>query len=51
MTGTVKDILGDYALVVYDATGAESEVALALLPPGIDVGDRLKFENWEFSRI
>ena len=26
-----------------------SEVALALLPFGIDIGERLKFENYEFS--
>ncbi len=48
---TVTDIRGDYAVVRYDSTGVESEVAIALLPDFIDVGDRLKFENYEFSRI
>ena len=48
---TVIDIRGDYALVKYDQTGVESEVALALLPFGIDTGDRLKFENYEFTQI
>ncbi|HIT33439.1 MAG TPA: hypothetical protein IAC31_02260 [Candidatus Faecousia intestinigallinarum] len=48
---TVMDIRGDYVLIKYDATGVESEVAIALLPFGIDVGDRLLFENYEFSRI
>ncbi len=45
---TVVEICGDYALVKYDATGVETEVALALLPCGIDTGDRLKYENYEF---
>lgn len=48
---TVIDIRGDYALVKYDDTGVVSEVALALLPFGIDTGDRLKFENYEFTQI
>ncbi len=48
---TVTDIRGDYAYVTYDDTGIVSEVAIALLPLGIDVGDRLKFEDYEFSAI
>lgn len=48
---TVIDIRGDYAFVKYDDTGVISEVAIALLPFGIDMGDRLKFENYEFSPI
>ena len=51
MLCTVVDIRGDYAYVKYDSTGIVSEVAIALLPFGIDVGDRLKFENYEFERI
>lgn len=47
---TVMDIRGDYALVKYDDSGVESEVAIALLPFGIDVGDKLKYENYEFER-
>ena len=42
---TVIDIRGDYAFVKYDDTGVVSEVAIALLPFGIDVGDKLKFEK------
>ncbi len=49
MLCTVIDIHGDYAIVKYDTTGVVSEVAIALLPFGIDVGDKLKFENFEFS--
>ena len=48
---TVTDIRGDYAYITYDATGILSEVAIALLPVGIDIGDRLIFENHEFSKI
>ena len=47
----VTDIRGDYALIKYDDTGVTSEVALALLPFAIDIGDRLIYENYEFNRI
>ncbi len=50
MLCTVIDILGDYAIVRYADSGIESQVAVALLPFGIDVGDQLKFENYEFTR-
>ena len=48
---TVTDIRGDYAFVTYDDTGVVSEVALALLPYDIDIGTRLKFEDFEFTTI
>lgn len=51
MLCTVVDIRGDYAFVEYDDSGIISEVAIALLPYGIDVGDRLKFEEYEFTQI
>ena len=41
-TCTVIDIAGDYAIIKYDSTGAEGQVALALLPEGLNVGDRLR---------
>ena len=44
----ITDIRGDYAFVKYEDTGVVSEVALALLPFGVDVGDRLKFVDFEF---
>ena len=46
---TIVDIRGDYAFVQYDDTGVISEVAIALLPYGIDIGDKLLFENYEFT--
>lgn len=51
MICTVIDIRGDYAYVKYDDTGVISEVAIALLPFGTDVGDKLKFEDFEFTAI
>jgi len=51
MLCTIIDIRGDYAIVKYDQTGIESEVAIALLPFGSDIGDRLKFEDFEFTQI
>ena len=51
MLCTVTDIRGDYAYIKYDDSGVISEVALALLPFGIDIGDRLKFEDYEFTLI
>ena len=51
MICTVIDVRGDYAFVKYEQTGVVSEVAIALLPFGIDIGDRLKFEDFEFTQI
>ena len=51
MKCTVVDIRGDYAYVKYDETSVISEVAIALLPYGVDIGDRLKFEDYEFTQI
>ena len=51
MLCTVIDIRGDYAFVKYADSGIVSEVAIALLPFGIDVGDRLKYENYDFERV
>lgn len=51
MLCTIIDIRGDYAIVKYADTGVISEVAIALLPFGVDVGDKLKFEDYEFSTV
>ena len=51
MLCTVIDIRGDYAFVKYDDTGVVSEVAVALLPFGIDVGDRLIFQNYAYEIV
>ena len=51
MLCTVIDIRGDYAFVKYDSTGVVSEVAIALLPFGVDVGDRLKREFFDYEKL
>lgn len=51
MICTIVDIRGDYAYVRYQDSGVVSEVAIALLPFGVDVGDVLKFENYEFEKV
>ena len=51
MICTIIDIRGDYASIQYQDTGVISEVAVALLPFGINIGDKLKFEDFEFVRI
>lgn len=51
MLCTVIDIRGDYAFVKYDDTGVVSEVAIALLPFGVDVGDRLIFQNFSYEIV
>lgn len=51
MICTVIDIRGDYAYVRYQDSGVISEVAIALLPFGVDIGDSLKFEDFEFTPL
>lgn len=51
MLCTIIDIRGDYAFLRYQDTGVVSEVAIALLPFGVDVGDKLKFEDFEFTLV
>ena len=51
MICTVIDIRGDYAYVRYQDSGVISEVAIALLPFGVDIGDSLKFEDFEFTQV
>jgi len=45
---TVLDIAGDYADLRSDA-GVDNRVAMFLLPEGLAVGDRLLWENFEWS--
>ena len=47
----VMDIRGDYALIKFLDTGIETDVALALLPDFIDIGDMLKFENYTYEIV
>ena len=51
MICTIIDIRGDYAYVKYQDTGVVSEVAITLLTFGADIGDKLKFEDYEFTML
>ena len=42
-------IEGEYATLTDEATRDELFIAMALLPLGVDIGTRLRFENMEFS--
>ena len=49
---TVSRIDGDYAWLTSGEPGAEPVfIARALLPPEIDEGSRLKFENFQFETL
>ena len=48
---TLIKIEGEYATLKDEDSGEELFIAMALLPPGIDVGDRLHYEMLEYSII
>ena len=45
---TLRSINGDYAFLVSD-DGLETQVAMFLLPDGVDIGSRLLWANFEWS--
>lgn len=47
---TVIAVTGDYAIVRTDS-GIENQVALALLPDGVDTGTRLRFSEFAYHLI
>ncbi|MBC5786550.1 MULTISPECIES: DUF3006 domain-containing protein [Clostridiaceae] len=47
---TVQKINGDYAVLLSD-DGVENTVAMALLPFGVDEGNRLLWENFVYTII
>ncbi|MBQ9071126.1 MAG: hypothetical protein IJY23_07270 [Clostridia bacterium] len=49
---TITRIEGEYAYITpQDSPADELFIAMALLPPDVDVGDKLKLENFEFTVI
>ena len=44
----ISKIEGEYATLTDEASREELFIAMALLPLGVDIGTRLKFENMEF---
>lgn len=47
---SVTKIEGEYAYLA-DESGEELFIALALLPPGTDIGTKLHYEMFEYSVI
>ena len=45
----ITKIEGEYATLTDEKTEEELFIAMALLPYGSDIGDRLKYENFEFE--
>ena len=46
----ITRIEGEYAYI-QDENGEELFIAMALLPPGSDIGSMLKQENFEFTLL
>ncbi len=44
----IKKIEGEYATLCDKSSGEELFIALALLPMGADIGNCLRYENFEF---
>ena len=48
---TVVSIEGEYAVLCDMVTKDEVFIAMALLPPSVDVGSKLHFEMFEYTLI
>ncbi len=48
---TLTKIQGEYAILTDEESGEELFIAMALLPPGVDIGTRLHYEMLEYSII
>ena len=46
---TICRIDGEYAILADEESGEELFIALALLPLGVDVGTRLRYEMMEYT--
>ena len=44
-------IEGEYAYLAPEEGGEELFIAMALLPLGVDLGSKLKYENFEFEIV
>ncbi|MBQ9783550.1 MAG: hypothetical protein IJW44_03425 [Clostridia bacterium] len=47
----VKRIEGEYAILSDLVSGEELFIAMALLPPGVDIGTRLHYEMMEYTVV
>ena len=48
---TLAKIEGEYAILTDEQSGEELFIAMALLPPNVDVGSRLLYEMMEYTGI
>lgn len=48
---TVTKIDGEYAYIFEENTENEIFIAMALLPEGVDIGTKLKYEMFEYGII
>lgn len=48
---TLTEIEGEYAYLTDEKTGEKLFIAMMLLPPGSDIGSRLKYEDMSFELI
>ncbi len=48
---TVIKIEGEYATLRQNDTGDELFIAMALLPLGVDIGTKMRYENLEFTIV
>ena len=48
---TLTKIEGEYAILTDEKSGEELFIAMALLPPNVDVGTRLLYEMLEYTVI
>ena len=48
---TVTKIEGEYAYILEDNTKNEIFIAMALLPEGVDIGTKLKYEMFSYEII
>ena len=47
----VKRIEGEYAILSDLVSGEELFIAMALLPPGVDIGTRLHYDMMEYTGV
>ena len=47
----VDRIEGEYAYLTDEVSGEELFIAMLLLPVGVDVGSRLKYEDMSFEEL
>lgn len=47
----VKKIEGEYAFIEPLDGAEELFIAMALLPPGVNIGSLIKYENFQFANL